>query len=137
MYTWLTTYKDRLTTLNGYMLISNGYTWQYIMATQQNSLSDYFSTTQKRDRELSTSNSDSGTPFRKSTKISRSPVDKGKVSFSSTVEPDSVMDNGNDINDTEHKSGWEKKLFEKMCAISDEITVGFERLEAKFNATPS
>ncbi len=43
------------------------------------------------------------------------------------------MDNGNVINDTEHKSGWEKKLYENMCAISDEITVRFERLEAKFN----
>ncbi len=103
------------------------------MATQQNSLSDYVSTTLKRDRELSTSNSDSGTPFRKSTEISRSPVDTGKVSFSSTVEPDSVMDYGNAINDNEHKSGWEKKLYETMCAISDEITVRFERLEAKFN----
>ncbi len=80
------------------------------MATQQNSVSDYFSTTPKRDRELSTSNSDSGTPFRKSTKISRIPVDTGKTSFSSTVEPDSVIDDGNAINDTEHKSGWEKKL---------------------------
>ncbi len=103
------------------------------MATQQNYLSDYFSTTPKRYRELSTSNSDSGTPFTKSTKISRSPVDTGKVSFSSTVEPDSVMDNGNTINDTEHKSRWEQNLYEKMCAISGEITVRFERLEAKFN----
>ncbi len=60
-------------------------------------------------------------------------MDTGKVSFSSTVEPDSVMDDEHTINDTEHKSGWEKKLYEKMCAISDEITVIFERLEAKFN----
>ncbi len=103
------------------------------MATQQNSISDYFSSTPKRDRELFTSNSDSGTPFMKSTTISRSPVDKGKVSFSSTVEPYSVMDDENAINDTEHKFGWEKKLYEKMCAISEEITVRFERLQAKFN----
>ncbi len=32
-------------------------------------------------------------------------MDTGKVSFSSIVEPVSVMDNGNAINDTEHKSG--------------------------------
>ncbi len=75
------------------------------MATPNNSLSDCFSTTPKRDRELYTSNSNSGTPFRKSTKISRSSVDTDEVSFSSTVEPDSVMDDGNAINDTEHKSG--------------------------------
>ncbi len=43
------------------------------------------------------------------------------------------MDYKNAINDTKHKSGWEKKLYEKVCAISDEITVRFERIEAKFN----
>ncbi len=87
----------------------------------------------QKETELITSKSDSGTPFRNSTKISRSPVDTSKVSFSSTVELDSVMDDENAINDTEHTNLVGKKLYEMMCAISYEITVKFESLEAKFN----
>ncbi len=69
----------------------------------------------QKETELDTSNSDSGTQFRKSTKIARSPVDTGNVSFSSSVELDSVMDDENAINDTEHKSGLKKKLYGKRC----------------------
>ncbi len=43
------------------------------------------------------------------------------------------MDDGNAINDTEYKSGWEKKNCMNRCVQTTTAYVTFERLEAKFN----